>query len=88
MTGHKHLARPARWEFMKRKECAMTVIIIAIAIGWVIFSGLLVTALCMNSSSLSRIDEPFKSPARIARERRRQVLAENHPPIVSIHAKV
>ena len=48
----------------------MTVIIISIVIAWILFSALLVTIICMNSSRLSRIDEPFKDPAELARERR------------------
>lgn len=47
----------------------MTVIIIAIITAWIVFSALLVTIICMNSSRLSRIDEPFKDPAQLARER-------------------
>jgi len=48
----------------------MTVIIISIVAAWILFSALLVTIICMNSSRLSRIDEPFKDPAELARERR------------------
>ena len=48
----------------------MTVIIISIVAAWIIFSALLVTIICMNSSRLSRIDEPFKDPAELAQERR------------------
>ncbi len=47
----------------------MTVIIISIVIAWIVFSALLVTIICMNSSRLSRIDEPFKDPAELAQER-------------------
>ena len=47
----------------------MTVIIISIVAAWFIFSALLVTIICMNSSRLSRIDEPFKDPAELAKER-------------------
>jgi hypothetical protein len=50
----------------------MTVIIISIVAAWIVFSALLVTIICMNSSRLSRIDEPFKDPAEITRERRQQ----------------
>ncbi len=50
----------------------MTVIIISIIAAWIIFSALLVTIICMNSSRLSRIDEPFKDPAQLARERRQK----------------
>ncbi len=38
----------------------MTVLIISIVAAWIIFSTLLVTIICINSSRLSRIDEPFK----------------------------
>ena len=48
----------------------MAVIIISIVAAWIIFSALLVTIICMNSSRLSRIDEPFKDPADQAQERR------------------
>ncbi len=48
----------------------MTVIIISIIAAWIIFSALLVTIICMNSSRLSRIDAPFKDPADLAQERR------------------
>ena len=45
----------------------MTVLIIAIVVAaWIIFSALLVTIICVNSSRLSKIDEPFKDPAYIA----------------------
>ena len=47
----------------------MTVIIISIITAWIVFSALLVTIICMNSSRLSRIDEPFKDPAELAQER-------------------
>ena len=50
----------------------MTVIIISIVAAWIFFSALLVTIICMNSSRLSRIDEPFKDPAELARERMEQ----------------
>ena len=43
----------------------MTVIIISIVAAWILFSAMLVTCLCMNSSRLSRIDEPFKDPFEI-----------------------
>jgi len=36
----------------------MTVIIISIVAAWILFSALLVTIICMNSSRLNRIDEP------------------------------
>ena len=48
----------------------MTVIIVSIVAAWIIFSALLVTIICMNSSRLSRLDEPFKDPQQLARERR------------------
>jgi len=37
----------------------MTVIIISIVAAWILFSALLVTMICMNSSRLSRVDQPF-----------------------------
>lgn len=51
----------------------MTALIIGIVIAWIIFSGFLVTIVCMNSTRLSRIDEPFKDPVKLARTRRREV---------------
>lgn len=51
----------------------MTVIIISIVAAWILFSALLVTIICMNSSRLNRIDEPFKDPAQLARERREKM---------------
>jgi len=57
----------------------MTVIIITIVAAWIVFSSLLVTIICMNSSRLSRIDEPFKDPAELAEKRmkRRQEYAQS-----------
>lgn len=46
----------------------MVVLIISIVAAWIIFSALLITVICVNSARLSRIDEPFKDPARIAKE--------------------
>jgi len=37
-----------------------------IVAAWIIFSALLITIICVNSSRLNRIDEPFKDPAYIA----------------------
>jgi hypothetical protein len=50
----------------------MTVLIISIVAAWIIFSALLVTIICVNSSRLSRIDEPFKDPAYITQERKKK----------------
>jgi hypothetical protein len=50
----------------------MTVLIISIVAAWIIFSALLVTIICVNSSRLSRIDEPFKDHAYIAQERKKK----------------
>ena len=57
----------------------MTVIIISIVAAWIIFSALLVTIICVNSSRLSRIDKPFKDPADQAQERmeRREEYAQS-----------
>lgn len=38
---------------------------------WIIFSAFLVTIICMNSSRLNRVDEPFKDPSEIERTRRK-----------------
>lgn len=53
----------------------MTVMIITIVVAWILFSGFVVTFICVNSSRLSRIDEPFKDPSTVARARRRKVKA-------------
>jgi hypothetical protein len=50
----------------------MTVLIISFVAAWIIFSAFLVTIICVNSSRLSRIDEPFKDPAYIAQERKKK----------------
>jgi hypothetical protein len=57
----------------------MTVLIVSIVAGWLIFSTLLVTVICVNSSRLSRIDDPFKDPVQVAKERKEQLeeLAHN-----------
>jgi hypothetical protein len=55
------------------KEYAMTVLIITIVVAWLVFSTLLVTIICMNSSRLSRIDEPFKDPVLVAKARRMEI---------------
>ena len=50
----------------------MITIIISIIAAWILFSALLVVIICMNSSRLSRIEEPFKDPAEIAQMRRKE----------------
>ena len=40
----------------------MTSICITIIATWILFSALLVTVICMNSSRLNKVDEPFKDP--------------------------
>lgn len=50
----------------------MTVLIVTMIVAWIVFSAILVTLICMNSSRLSRIDEPFKDPAALARARRKK----------------
>ena len=50
----------------------MTVLIITIVVAWILFSTIVVTAICVNSSRLSRIDEPFKDPAQVARAHRKK----------------
>ena len=49
----------------------MTVLIITIVVAWIIFSTLLIMIICVNSSRLSRLDEPFKDPAYIAWARKK-----------------
>ena len=56
----------------------MTVLIVSIIVAWIIFSAILVTIICMNASRLSRLEEPFKDPAQIAREREKRT--ENGSP--------
>ena len=51
----------------------MTVLIITIVVAWILFSAFLVTIICVNSSRLSRIDEPFKDPAVVARARKKKI---------------
>jgi len=41
---------------------------------WIVFSAFLVTIICLNASRLSRLEEPFKDPAQIARERKEKSL--------------
>jgi hypothetical protein len=50
----------------------MTVLIVTIIVAWIVFSAVMVTLICVNSSRLSRIDEPFKDPVEVARRRRRK----------------
>jgi hypothetical protein len=51
----------------------MTVLIISIVAAWILFSSLLVTIICINSSRLSRIDEPFKDSSQLAQERKEKL---------------
>ena len=51
----------------------MTVLIISIVAAWILFSTLLVTIICINSSRLSQIDEPFKDPMQLAQERKEKL---------------
>ncbi len=51
----------------------MTVIIIGAAAAWVVFSTILVTMACMNSSQLSQMEEPIKRRPVRARSRARRV---------------
>ena len=63
----------------------MTVLIISIVAAWIVFSALLVTIICVNSSRLSQIDEPFKDPAYISQERKKksEEFAQNAIPLSS-----
>lgn len=47
----------------------MVVLIILIIIAWIIFSALLVTIICVNSSRLSQIQKPFEDPAYRKKEK-------------------
>jgi hypothetical protein len=51
----------------------MTVLIISIVAAWILFSTLLVTIICINSSRLSRIDEPFKDSDQVSEERKEKL---------------
>jgi hypothetical protein len=59
----------------------MTVMIVTIVVTWVLFSTLMVTVICMNSSRLSRIDEPFKDPSQVYLERlnKQGEMSPDHP---------
>lgn len=62
----------------------MIVLIVGIILAWILFSTFLVTIVCMNSARLSRIDEPFKDPVKLARARRREVrlkMQVEHTPV-------
>ena len=50
----------------------MTILIITIVVAWLVFSTFLAVIICINSARLSRIDEPFKDPAEVAKARRKQ----------------
>ncbi len=41
--------------------------VLVIVAAWILFSALLVICCCMNSSRLSRLDEPFKDPSEFMR---------------------
>jgi len=47
----------------------MTVVIIVIVATWMVFSAFLVTAACMNSSRISRMEEPARQRSALARSR-------------------
>jgi predicted negative regulator of RcsB-dependent stress response len=57
-------------------EETMAVIIIGIVAAWVVFSALLVTVICINSSQLSRIEEPFKARSAKSRSQARKLAAQ------------
>ena len=52
------------------EEVAMTVLIIAIILAWILFSTLLVTVACMGSSQISQIEEGRKPRPQRPRVRR------------------
>ena len=48
-----------------------TLLVVSLLVSWIVFSAILVTIICMNSSRLSRIDERLAhSPERCAAEKR------------------
>jgi hypothetical protein len=57
------------------EEVAMTVLIVAIVIAWIVFSTLLVTVACMGSSQISQLEVGRRPrPARPRVRRKREVL--------------
>ena len=66
----------------------MTILIVTIVSIWVLFSGILVTLVCMNSSRLSYLDEPFKTKAKLARARRIQRQADPQPTMAPANAEI
>ena len=65
----------------------MTVIIIGAAAAWVVFSAILVTMACMNSSQLSQMEEPIKRRPVRARPRARRVAPQIQSPSISSSAE-
>ena len=64
----------------------MTVIIIAVVVAWVLFSALLVTAACMSSSRISRMEEPLRESRR-KRVRPRKAMPQVQPSTVPAAAE-
>ncbi len=52
-------------------ELARHIVSGCIVVGaWIIISAFWIAIICMNSSRLSRLDEPFLDPAQIARKKK------------------
>ena len=60
-------------------EETMAVIILGIVVAWVVFSAFLVTVICINSSRLSQIEEPFKARSARSRSQARRTSAQINP---------
>ena len=45
-------------------------VIVAVCCAWSIFCAFIAVIISVNSARLSRIDEPFKDPAQISKERK------------------
>jgi hypothetical protein len=65
----------------------MAVIIIGIVAAWVVFSALLVTVICINSSQLSRTEEPFKVRSAKSRSQARRLAAQDKSSQIQANAE-
>jgi hypothetical protein len=65
----------------------MTVIIVGIVVAWVVFSTLLVTMACVNSSRLSQMEEPLKGRPVRARPRARKAATPAHSAQMPVNAE-
>lgn len=65
----------------------MAVIIIGIVAAWVVFSALLVTVICINSSQLSRTEEPLKVRSAKSRSQARRLAAQDKSSQIQANAE-